>query len=353
MKDVTLTVHDLIKPYGNKEPLKARLTDNDTPLPNREIRFTINGREYIRITDNNGYASLNINLLAGTYPTTVRFRGDTVYNPANSMVLVRVMRTDTPQNNLKSSLNYFEVNHIPLKVLMSDGFDVKPGQNIKETTLLHDNNYNAPTFYFNSGYDGDEFEISVYMTEYYFYGNEQVMIYLNGWNKMNTVVTVVTDSMIVPNGKYTMQIKDKTQKNKEYSIWKLRFKQYYEDSTSFDSIYTPKTGSLSAIDQLLFQQRNGINNKSPKNIIQVLQEKLESIGFWMNTVKDEKTKEDIMLSSQDGPYYKPRRPNGVWDWQMQWDLYGFQVKAGLSVSKQGRCDYETVLALIKYGKTGA
>ena len=26
---------------------------------------------------------------------------------------------------------------------------------------------------------------------------------------MNTVVTVVTDSMIVPNGKYTMQIKDK------------------------------------------------------------------------------------------------------------------------------------------------
>ena len=348
MKDLTLIANDLTKTYGTKDQLKARLLDNNSPLPNHDLTFNINGINYVRTTDSQGYASLNINLIPGIYPATVTFLGDTVYNRVSVMVLVRVVQENTPQSSLKSNLNYFECNHIPLKVLMKDGFDVKPGQNIKETTLLTDNNYNAPTYYFNSGFDGDEFEISVYMTEYYFYNNQQVMNYLDAWNKMNTVVTVVTDSMIVENGKYTMQIKDKKQTRKGYSIWKLRFKQYYENSQSFDSMFDTKTASLSSIDQLLLKQIHGINNKSPKNVILSLQTKLQELGCWDNVLRD--TTKMGNPGIIDGAELKKRVPTGIWDGQMQLDIYMLQNKLGLNATtnKNGVCDYETITTLIQY-----
>ena len=354
MKDVTLFANDLTKTYGTKDQLKARLTDNNSPLVNKELRFNIHGVEYIRTTNSQGYAALNINLEPGTYPCTIRWLGNATYNSASVMVLVRVLRTDVPQLKTKGEFNFFEVNHIPLKVLMKEGFDVKPGQNVKETQLLPDENYNAPTFYFNSGYDGDEFEISVYMTESYFYNTQQVMAYLNGWNKMNTVVTVVTDSMIVPNGKYTMQIKSKKQTTFFYSIWKLRFKQYYENSLSFESMYDTKIASLSAPDQLLLKQLNGINAKSPKNVILTLQRKLQEESCWMGRVIDERTKGSVYIYPASEPTFKPRIPTGIWDWQMQSDIFDLQNKLGLNAksNKNGICDFETITALVRYQNGG-
>ena len=353
MKDLTLIANDLTKTYGTKDQLKARLMDNNSPLINYDVTFHIHGVKYVRTTDNQGYASLNINLIPGVYPATISFLGNSTYNSASVMVLVRVVQENTPQSNLKNAENYFECNHIPLKVLLKDGFDVKPGQNIKETSLLYDDDsYNAPTYYFNSGFDGDEFEITVYMTEYYFHGNEQVMVHLNGWNKMNTVVTVVTDSMIVANGKYTMQIKDKEQTSKGYSLWKLRFKQYYENSTSFNSMFDTKTASLSSIDQLLLKQIHGINNKSPKNVILSLQTKLQELGCWDNVLRDmSKIGQPGII---DGADLKKRVPSGVWDGQMQYDIFLLQSRLGLNATsnKNGVCDYETIAALIQYSNGG-
>lgn len=354
MKDVTLIANDLTKVYGTKDQLQARLMDNNSPLTNYQLTFHIHGVSYIRKTDNQGYARLNINLHPGTYPATITFPGNSTYNSVSVMVLVRVVQANTPQAQLKNSLNYFECNHIPLKVLLKDGFSVKPGQNIKETNLLADDNFNSPILYFNMGFDGDEFEISVYMTEYYYFNNQQVMTYLNGWNKTNAVVTVVTDSMIVANGKYTMQIKDKNQTSKGYSIWKLRFKQYYENSLSFESMYDTKIASLSAPDQLLLKQLNGINAKSPKNVILILQQKLQEESCWMGRVIDERTKRSVYLDTADEPTFKPRIPTGIWDWQMQSDIFDLQNKLGLNAksNKNGICDFETITALVRYQNGG-
>ena len=267
--------------FANGAPLTISLLDNGTPLANRTIVFTINGVDYNRVTNNKGKASLNINLLPGTYPTTVHFVGDGTYNSQTSYCIVRVISNSIPQKEIKQDTNYFEVNKINLYVLTKNGFDVKPGQNIKETTLLHDSaNYNSPTFYFNSGFDGDEFEISIVIRETDFYNTEQVMSILNSWNKTNMPVSVVTDAMVIANGKYTMQIKDKKQTNKLNSIWELRFKQYYENSLSFESMYDRKTSTLSALDLLLLKQVNGINKNSPREVITALQKKLNVAGYW-------------------------------------------------------------------------
>ena len=333
VKDVTLTARDLTKTYGTPDQLKARLMDNNTPLSNKPIQYDINGVKYIRITGSDGYSALNINLNPGTYPCTIMFLGDTTYNSARVDVIVRVVQNTTPQQNIKSAKNYFEVNHIALHVLTKDGFDIKTGQNIKETDLLYDSNYNAPTYYFNSGYSGDEFEVSIVMKESYFHDGEQVKNILNQWNKMMVPVTVVTDAFDVPNSKYIMSIKDKKQDNKSYSIWKLRFKQYYENSLSFDSMYEIKTSSLSSLDQLLLKQRNGITDKSSSDIITALQRKLQSVGYW-----------NYQIDGSKGTH-------GYWN-GLPTALYRFQSDVMGTVDKQGRCDFETITALVTYSTGG-
>ena len=327
MINVNLICNDLSKIWGTDAPLKARLTVNGSPLSNKNLVFNIHGVDYTRVTDVNGYASVNINLEAGTYQVTVKFLGDSTYNPATVYPVVRVI-TNNPVSTIdKEYANYFEVNKIPLKVLTNNGFDVKPGQNIKETQLLYDDDhYNSPTFYFNSGYDGDEFECSIYLRETYSYNGQQVMQYLNAWNKMNTIVSVVTDSMIVPNGKYTMQIKDKKQTNKKYSIWKLRFKQFYENNMSFESIYETKLSTvLSSLDLLLLKQTTGIDSKSNSDVIKAMQSKLEVLGW-----RDD------------------QGANGVWGFQTSVNLFRFQCEYLETSQKQGKCDYDTVKALVQY-----
>ena len=246
-------------------------------------------------------------------------------------------------------MGFFEINKVPLKVIMNDGFNVNSGSNISETTLLYDDQeLNAPTFYFNKGFNGIDFEISVVMKEEYFYNGRAYMDYLNQWDKWNTVVTVVTDAMDVPNGKYVVRIKSKKQSLEHSSIWKLRFKQYYENSLSFESMYTYKTSSLSSIDQTLLKYHE-IDYYSTKEAILALQKKLQQKGCWDDTVKVKDSRgivKTVIVDTDDGPDFQKREPNGIWDWQMQGDIFSFQVMFGLDGSKQGKCDLETIQALV-------
>ena len=67
-----LTCNYLLKKQGTETPLTAKLTTQDnTPIKNHKITFFINGKLYNRTTNENGIASLNINLGAGSYPVTV------------------------------------------------------------------------------------------------------------------------------------------------------------------------------------------------------------------------------------------------------------------------------------------
>jgi hypothetical protein len=328
MKDCTINAIDLIKVYGTATPLTASLYDNNTPLPNRTLILRINGVDYRRTTDSTGKVSLNINLIPGTYPTTIKFNGDSTYNSATKEVVVRVMRNDTPQQTSVGKGNYFEVNKIPLKVVLHDGFTTTPGTSVKETDLLQQSHtLNAPTFYFNQGDHGVEFDISVVIKESYYYNTQPVADYLNGWNKTTTPVSVVTNAMDVPNSKYILTIKSKKQTNHYHSIWKLHFHQFYENNLSFENLYSEKTASLSAEDQILLKYQF-IDKNSPKEAILALQKKLVLNGCWTSP-------------------YGLRKPNGVWDDTMPNDINNFENMAfGSNVRRNGICDRDVITALV-------
>ena len=82
---------DLSKIQGTDAPLTARLLDEfDSPVVGKQLQFTVNGVSYTRTTDADGYASMNINLLVGEYPVTIRFNGDSYFESSNASVNVSV-----------------------------------------------------------------------------------------------------------------------------------------------------------------------------------------------------------------------------------------------------------------------
>lgn len=330
MKDLIIRVNDLIKTFGTADALKVGLFDGNIALANYPLQIVINGVTYNKVTESNGYTSLNINLPVGEYETTVKYNGNATYNPQTKGVVVKVLSNITQQTVSKNPKNYFEVNTIPLIVKLNDGFSVTPGINIKETDMLMQTaTMNAPTFYFNQGDHGIEFDISVMMRESYRYNDYTVMDYLDMWHKNLTPVSVVTDALDVPNAKYIMTVKSKKQSNHGFSIWKLHFHQFYENNQSFEKMYTEKTSTLSADDLELLKYQT-INANSPKSAILALQRKLLAHGSFR-------------------PYdvnNRKRLPDGVWDDRMFMDIFMFQANIMGTEKKQGVCDRDTINALV-------
>ena len=88
-KYARLITQDLHKIQGGKEQLEIGLYLDETPLPDKNINIKINGVTYVRKTDNDGIARLNINLGVGVYDALISFV-DTGYAYTSSYATVYV-----------------------------------------------------------------------------------------------------------------------------------------------------------------------------------------------------------------------------------------------------------------------
>lgn len=76
-KTAKILTTDFNKIFGTSDAFKIILVDtNDNPIPNKEIKIKTNNVLYKKNTDENGVATLNINLQCGQYPTTIEFEDD-------------------------------------------------------------------------------------------------------------------------------------------------------------------------------------------------------------------------------------------------------------------------------------
>ena len=96
----TLTMNNLVKYFGSSQRLVAKLVDGfGNPIANATVYFTINGKVYARITDENGTASIAIRLLPSEYKASALFNGTDDYDMAavNASVLVKntILGNDT------------------------------------------------------------------------------------------------------------------------------------------------------------------------------------------------------------------------------------------------------------------
>ena len=96
----TLIMDDVVKYFGGSQKLIAKLVDGfGNPIANATVYFTINGKVYARITDENGTASIAIRLLPGEYKASALFNGTDDYDvtSVNASVLVKntILGNDT------------------------------------------------------------------------------------------------------------------------------------------------------------------------------------------------------------------------------------------------------------------
>ena len=91
-----IDAEDLEMFYKNGTRYEVTITDsNGNPLANQTVTITINGVDYTRITNENGIASLAINLNPGIYTVTATFNGTSI----NSTITV--LSTLTSDNVIK------------------------------------------------------------------------------------------------------------------------------------------------------------------------------------------------------------------------------------------------------------
>lgn len=91
-KNVVLLVNNFVKTWGEAKALTAEIYEADTtPIPYKDLKFTINGVTYTRTSNSDGVASLNINLPKGNYRCVIDSPEDTTHQSYQANCNVKVM----------------------------------------------------------------------------------------------------------------------------------------------------------------------------------------------------------------------------------------------------------------------
>ena len=89
--NVNLDVNDVVMFYHDGTRLVAKLTDSQgKPIVNATIYFNINGVDYAKSTDDNGTASMGLNLDSNVYAVTVTYNGSYIYSKISKNVTVTI-----------------------------------------------------------------------------------------------------------------------------------------------------------------------------------------------------------------------------------------------------------------------
>ena len=104
--DVNLYVDDVVMIYHDGTRLVAKLTDyQGRPIVNATIYFTINGKTYAKTTDDNGTASMGLNLDSKVYTATVSYNESEVYSKISKNVTVTINPTVISEDLVKMYQN--------------------------------------------------------------------------------------------------------------------------------------------------------------------------------------------------------------------------------------------------------
>ena len=102
----------LTKYYKDSEKFTVKITDaKGQPAANKTVEIIVNGATYKRTTDENGSASLSINLNSGVYPVRVVVDGVeanftvTVQSTIDSSDIVKIFRNGTQYNAIFTDAN--------------------------------------------------------------------------------------------------------------------------------------------------------------------------------------------------------------------------------------------------------
>ncbi|MDO5849131.1 MAG: hypothetical protein Q4P18_06330 [Methanobrevibacter sp.] len=166
---------DLVKGYGDDKNFEAKIIDSEgNPVSGAKVRFTVANKDYNRITNSEGIASLYISFNPGTYKikTTNLDNGQSCNNnlkilsrPDSNISVLNTVIDDNSGNSLKIVLSNVLGNKLPNRnvVLVVDGKSYNAVSDNKGVVTfnprLNAGNYSALYIYLGNNYNG---ETSIY-----------------------------------------------------------------------------------------------------------------------------------------------------------------------------------------------
>lgn len=119
----TIEGKDIVKYFRNGTQYYAKFLDSKgNPLKNTNIQYNINGVFYTRVTDENGYARMNINLNPGKYIiTAIHPNGE---RHANQIIVLSILEGNNLVKYYRNDSQYY------IKVLNDDGTPAKANERV-------------------------------------------------------------------------------------------------------------------------------------------------------------------------------------------------------------------------------
>ena len=83
---------------------KVKLLDvNNQPLANSQLTFNVDGKNYKKLTDSNGIASIQLNLKDGSYNILTKFSGSSKYESTSKYTLISIDNTRIIESGMSNS----------------------------------------------------------------------------------------------------------------------------------------------------------------------------------------------------------------------------------------------------------
>ena len=102
----------------------VRLKDaNNSPVANKQVKYTINGVTYNKVTDSQGYMEMNINLPPNSYPVHVVFAGDDSHQTSSLDYTLQVKALETVWQPSHTQQSIHQSRTAPYQVWNNVGFD--------------------------------------------------------------------------------------------------------------------------------------------------------------------------------------------------------------------------------------
>ena len=118
----SLTTENISAVYGDSVSLIITLKDNkNNALKGKEITINLNGKNHAATTDNNGQATLPIDLLPGKYTAEIQFREDNIYSTSNTNTNITISKASTSLSAKDINILYDNPSNLVITLKNSEG----------------------------------------------------------------------------------------------------------------------------------------------------------------------------------------------------------------------------------------
>ena len=249
--------------HGSDTPFKVFASAGGVPLIKKSVTFTVNNKKYVSVTDNNGIASIPVNLAIGNYTIQYKISSDSIIKNSSGSCDIEVFKRSASKITWKSGVSFKDSSQT-FNVLLTDSKNNPIKGELVRLTIDSQDYYDYTS---SRGYATFKTSVAIgkYKIAIYFDGdnenaqcsssktvNVKLSIYKNGVNEINKISYLKvyhksSKHCKVGSGKIKVLVKSLT-KGLTNKVDKAKaIFNYVRDKLSYSYYYNTRYGALKTL----------------------------------------------------------------------------------------------------------